>query len=315
MSIKVFETKAVAKSKKQTAIKNAFIRFLAEQNSDNTRAAYKNSIRDFYTFKRLNDVAGAINRARVTEFRDHLINSGYSASTVHQKIAAISSLFNFLIAENVITKNPALSLKLPLVSAKENEVAALTKEECILLFDSAPRTKPNELMFYTAMRLQYQIGCRAVELSKMKPDDLRKQKNGTCTISFVQKGSRFRIVTIPVKLFNEIKSFIKKWEQMTGLILDGDDYLFQTKTYRMESKQTKPFRRASYDTYLKNSAELAGLGNLSSHVAKATVMTLLCDQGLSTRDIAKIMGCREENVEKYNRGNKVKQADAISNLF
>ncbi len=50
-------------------------------------------------------------RAAVTAWRDKLIADGKSVRTIHARLSALRSLFDHLVLQNVIEKNPAKEVK------------------------------------------------------------------------------------------------------------------------------------------------------------------------------------------------------------
>ena len=290
-------------------------RFLTELNSENTRKAYKHNIKEFYEFKSTRNIVTAINRKRITEYRDWLIDKGLSAKTVRPKIGALSSLFQFLVAEGVITKNPCEAISLPVVTKGENETDTISKAQVKKLFKLGKRSTPNEIGMYLGMKITFKIACRVSEMANLKIKNLIKcRKKNRWQLEFRQKGNSFRQVYISDAFYLEIKESLKAWQDMTKIKLNGDDYLVQARSHRVVKKADKPMRRATFDSYLKSHSKLIGVENLSSHMARATVITELCNSRLSTREIAKLAGCSEANVMKYNRGN-LRHADMMDELF
>ena len=91
-------------------------------NIDNvqTRRAYKNDLNDFMAFVGLDQVEDlrSITRAHVLAWRTDLEQRTLAKSTVRRKLAALSSLFNYLSDANAVQNNPVDGVKRPTAPRK-----------------------------------------------------------------------------------------------------------------------------------------------------------------------------------------------------
>ena len=81
----------------------------------NTRRAYRQDIEDFMAFAGLShpEQFGAVTRAHVIAWRNHLTGQALANDTIRRKLAALSSLYAYLCDRNAVPHNPVLGVKRP----------------------------------------------------------------------------------------------------------------------------------------------------------------------------------------------------------
>ena len=81
-----------------------------------TRRAYENALADFVRFTGIAqpDEFRTVTRAHVIAWRDDLVKRALSGTTVRHRLAALSSLFEYLCERNAVTHNPVKGVKRPL---------------------------------------------------------------------------------------------------------------------------------------------------------------------------------------------------------
>ena len=100
------------------------------QNIDNpqTRRAYQNDLASFMTFvgiKRPEEFR-VVTRAHVIAWRKQLEGAQLAGASIRRKLAALSSLFEFLCDQNAVTHNPVKGVKRPVVETQEGKTPALS---------------------------------------------------------------------------------------------------------------------------------------------------------------------------------------------
>ena len=98
-------------------------------NIDNpqTRRAYRNDLREFMAFVGIL-AAGefrVVTRSHIIAWRKDLEGRQLADSTVRRKLAALSSLFEFLCEANAVPTNPVKGVKRPRVEGYEGKTPAL----------------------------------------------------------------------------------------------------------------------------------------------------------------------------------------------
>jgi integrase/recombinase XerD len=91
------------------------IEWFANIDNPQTRRAYKNALTDFIKFTGIErpDEFREIARAHIIAWRDDLKYRELSGTTIRHRLAALSSLFEYLCDQNVVTHNPVKGIKQP----------------------------------------------------------------------------------------------------------------------------------------------------------------------------------------------------------
>ena len=91
------------------------IEWFANIRNRSTRRAYENAIHDFMRFTGIArpDEFRTVTRAHVIAWRDDLASRALGGATVRHRLAALSSLFEYLCEKNAVTHNPVKGVKRP----------------------------------------------------------------------------------------------------------------------------------------------------------------------------------------------------------
>lgn len=92
-----------------------------------TRRAYRNALEDFMKFTGIErpDEFREISRAHIIAWRDDLKYRELSGTTIRHRLAALSSLFEYLCDKNAVTHNPVKGIKRPSVEGYEGKTLAI----------------------------------------------------------------------------------------------------------------------------------------------------------------------------------------------
>ena len=92
------------------------------------RRAYENALQDFMRFTGIvkPDEFRTVTRSHVIAWRDDLAKRELSGMTIRHRLAALSSLFEYLCEKNAVTHNPVKGVKRPSVESYEGKTPALT---------------------------------------------------------------------------------------------------------------------------------------------------------------------------------------------
>jgi integrase/recombinase XerD len=93
------------------------VEWFANIDNARTRRAYRIDLQDFSHFVGIHHPADfrTVTRAHLIAWRKHLEARQVSGATIRRKLAAISSLFEYLCERNAVTHNPVLGVKRPKV--------------------------------------------------------------------------------------------------------------------------------------------------------------------------------------------------------
>ncbi len=103
------------------------IEWFANIRNRSTRRAYENAIRDFMRFTGINrpEEFRTVTRAHVIAWRDDLAGRELGGATVRHRLAALSSLFEYLCEKNAVTHNPVKGVKRPRSESGEGKTPAI----------------------------------------------------------------------------------------------------------------------------------------------------------------------------------------------
>src|SRR3984893_1106637 len=167
-----------------------------------TKRAYENAIRDFMRFT---GIARAkefrtVTRAHVIAWRDDLAGRTLhgrtlGGSTVRHRLAALSSLFEYLCEKNAVTHNPVKGVKRPKAESGEGKTPALGDHQARDLLvapgkdtaadEGSIKEKRDRAILSTLLFHALRRG----ELCKVKVKDFRQARRGVPHMKVAGKGA------------------------------------------------------------------------------------------------------------------------------
>lgn len=168
-------------------------------NLDNpcTRRAYQIDLRDFMTFTGIvqADEFRTVTRAHVLAWRKRLKARQLSGATIRRKLAALSSLFDYLCERNAVLLNPVAGVKRPRGNSNEGKTPALGDHQARALLDMPdPDTLKGKRDRAMLAVLLYH-GLRREELCLLKVRDIHGRR-GVPHLRIHGKGNKVRHVPL-----------------------------------------------------------------------------------------------------------------------
>lgn len=174
------------------------LEWFANLGSAQTRRAYENALQDFMRFTGITrpDEFRSVTRAHVIAWRDDLAKRTLSSQTIRHRLAALSSLFEYLCERNAVTHNPVKGVKRPPVESYEGKTPAIGDHQARKLLDAPQagdlKSKRDRAMLAT---LLYHA-LRRDELCRLKVKDARNERRGVPHLKVSGKGSKTRYVPL-----------------------------------------------------------------------------------------------------------------------
>ena len=174
------------------------IEWFANLGNKSTRRAYENALQDFIQFTGIVRPAEfrAVTRAHVIAWRDELGRRALSGMTIRHRLAALSSLFEYLCEKNAVTHNPVKGVKRPPVESYEGKTPALGDHQARQLLDAPDgvslKGKRDRAMLAT---LLYHA-LRRDELCRLKVKDFKHERRGVAHLKVSGKGGKTRYVPL-----------------------------------------------------------------------------------------------------------------------
>ena len=174
------------------------VEWFANLGNQATRRAYENALGDFMRFVGLASTTEfrAVTRAHVIAWRDDLLQRNLSGMTIRHRLAALSSLFEYLCEANAVTHNPVKGVKRPAVESYEGKTPALGDHQARALLDAPEgdtvKAKRDRAMLAT---LLYHA-LRREELCRLKVKDFRQERRSVAHLKVSGKGGKTRYVPL-----------------------------------------------------------------------------------------------------------------------
>ena len=220
--------------------------------------------------------------------RDGYNNSKLSESTVTTYLTMLKAFFNWCVDEGFVSSSPMASVKIPKPS-KQKPIKFLTREQSEILLQNAPN---EDYSFILHMGLF--AGLRFGEINAIKSDWITYSDDGTRAMITVQaeegiwkpKDKQLRQISIPPALIKFLDSYGKK-----------DGYLFAPHK-KVWGKQYRTNPKKGFKSYVTEQ----GFDFVTYHVLRKSFATQLRMNGVSTANIASLLGDDEATTRKHYIG-------------
>ncbi|MEE4139998.1 tyrosine-type recombinase/integrase [Pseudomonas viridiflava] len=193
----------------------AAVEWFANIRNPRTRHAYQADLRDFCGFVGL---AGAeefrvVTRAHVLAWRAQLERSALSGATIRRKLAALASLFDYLLNNNALAGgNPVHGVARPKVETNEGKTPALGDDQAKRLLDAPDAKSLQGVRDRAILAVLLYHGLRREELSLLQTGDLQERR-GVKHLQIHGKGGKIRYLPLHPVAAERIYVY---------LVLDGD---------------------------------------------------------------------------------------------
>jgi site-specific recombinase XerD len=262
------------------------IEWFANIDSRQTRRAYQNDLRGFMAFAGIQNPEDfrIVTRSHVLAWRKSLEEEQLGGATIRRKLAALSSLFEYLCEANAVTHNPVKGVKRPPVESWQGKTPALGDAQARALLE-APNVKTLKGKRDRAIlsALLYH-GIRREELAKLKVKDYNQMRRGVAHLRIKGKGGKMRFIpTHPGTL-----TLIEEYLEAAGHGLNPEAPLFRPVKNNVHGHTLTALTPDSiyFEVVLKYLRKLGIFGeNMGPHVMRATAATNALDNGA---DIAKV---------------------------
>ena len=258
------------------------VEWFANLNNKATRRAYENALADFMRFTGIKKAEEfrEVTRAHVIAWRDDLLLRTLSGMTIRHRLAALSSLFEYLCDKNAVTHNPVKGVKRPVVESYEGKTPALGDHQARELLDapSGASLKGKRDRAILATLLYHAL--RREELCKLTIKDFKHERRGVAHLKVSGKGSKTRYVP----LHPAASGLIIDYLEADGRSLDVAGPLFRAiRSNRADGVQKAITADAIYKIVQAYSGALGF--KIGAHALRATAATNALDH---QADIAKV---------------------------
>jgi site-specific recombinase XerD len=250
--------------------------FTANIRNPNTRRAYARAANEFLTW--CADV-GVPDLATVAPLHVstwiELQMQRLAAPSVKQRLSAIRHLFDWLVVGQVVSHNPAASVRGPSHTARTGKTPVLDPAEARQLLDSIDVSTPAGLRDRALIALMVFSFARIGAALSMKVEDVYTQ-NRRLWVRLKEKGGKQH--TMPCH--HTLETYLH--EYLVGAQLEGDAKgpLFRTVGRGTRQLSRTPLPQASAHAMVRRRASAAGIETLiGNHTFRATGITAYLKNG------------------------------------
>jgi integrase/recombinase XerD len=171
--------------------------WFANIDNPNTRRAYRNDLQEFMGFVGVSAPAEfrLVTRAHVLAWRQDLERRELAGSTVRRKLAALSSLFEYLSDANAVTHNPVNGVKRPSVESYEGKTPALGDAQARHLLKLPAGEGLKDLRDRALLSVLLYHGLRREEVSSLTVSAIH-QRRGVPHLQVYGKGGKIRNIPL-----------------------------------------------------------------------------------------------------------------------
>jgi site-specific recombinase XerD len=171
--------------------------WFANINNPNTRRAYRGDLQEFMTFVRISspEEVRLVTRAHVLAWRKNLEHRKLTGGTIRRKLAALSSLFEYLSEANAVTHNPVKGVRRPKVESYEGKTPALGDAQARHLLKLPAGEDPKAKRDRALLSLLLYHGLRRGELSRLTVQDIHPRR-GVPHLRVQGKGGKVRHIPL-----------------------------------------------------------------------------------------------------------------------
>ena len=264
-----------------------FLNYLAVEKgvSPNTAAAYRNDLSQLVEFLESetgDGFSGAWNGVGLSLLSKYVLglhDRGYSDTTRARKIASMKSLFNFLVDEGLVAKDPTNNMASPKIGRSLPK--ALTVEEMDrLLRETAKDTTPESVRDRAMVELLYASGMRVSELTFLDVEDLNLEEG---LVRCLGKGSKERMIPLHQEAIDVLRRYLEV-ARPSLVSRSGERALFL-------NRRGERLTRQGFWLILRGYAQAAGIkSKITPHTIRHSFATHMLTGGAPLRHVQDLLG-------------------------
>jgi len=265
-----------------------FLNYLAVEKgfSPNTIAAYRNDLNQLASFVEEEAAKrgsippwASFDRQSMLSYLLDLRQRNYAATTVARKVAAVRSLFNFMVAEGIIKANPIQDVRSPKIGKSLPKPISISQVRLLLEQPSklsTPEAKRDKAM----LELLYASGMRVSELVSLNLGDVDLE-NGY--VRCLGKGNKERVIPIAPQAALSVAEYVKEVHPHLAHNKDEQALFLNARGDRLT--------RQGFWQILKGYAKAANLEiEITPHTLRHSFATHMLNGGADLRSVQELLG-------------------------
>lgn len=265
--------------------------YLRRYDRTHTRRSYRTDLTAFFDSEHVDlQLARQASFLHVNRHIEHLEDRGRKASTIRRRVAAIRGFYDWLLALEVVERNPAdknLIRRVRTTSRRDQSITFLTKEQAEQLIQATSwvwRKKggeqvkePNPAHLRDRALVMTLLHCvlRRSEAAKMDLDHIRPLGHYWVIDLPDTKGGSDQYVKVPAQVVEAIDQMRKEFEIESGAL------------WRSTSNRNRGDRLTPDAIYkiVKRTAKRANLPDIGAHTLRHTGCTLAIESGATIQQV------------------------------
>jgi integrase len=271
--------------------------FILDQRSEHTRRAYSRDLKRFLQYLLVRAEARGrdeiLDRSVVVGFKETLLGEGLQASSVDRRLAALKSLFSWLVEDGHLARSPAEGVRF-LNPSRLSRTVGFTDEEVRRILALPDLHTRVGALHYAVLMVLFYCGLRRSELCSLRTSQLSVER-GHRVLRLMGKGGRERIVVLPPAVWNSIRYFFA----MTRRNATKGGFLFVAARIRgvLGGMALKPLDPSTVYYLVVKYARQAGIqARVSPHSCRATAISNARDRQIPDRAIQEFAGWSTPNM-------------------
>ena len=174
------------------------IEWFANIDNPQTKRAYRNALEDFMKFTGIErpDEFREISRGHIIAWRDDLKYRELNGTTIRHRLAALSSLFEYLCDKNAVTHNPVKGIKRPSVEGYLGKTPAISDYQARGLLDAPKNVSLKDKRDRAILATLLYHALRREELCKLLVKDFKHERRGVAHLKVSGKGGKTRYIPL-----------------------------------------------------------------------------------------------------------------------
>lgn len=271
--------------------------FTANIRNANTRKAYFRAVEKFCQWCDLRNLELAhVTPVHVALYIEEL-GQEVSIPTVKQHLSAISTLFDHLVTGQVITMNPARSVKAPKYHVAKGKTPVLTAEETRRLLDSIDTSKIAGLRDKAIIGIMVFSFARVGAVLHMNVDDYF-MKGKRSWIRLHEKGGKYH----EMPLNHKAEQYLDEYIEVSGITDEKKKPLFRTLTRKRTLSPNRLEQRECLDMVKRRARKVKLSETICNHTFRGTGITVFLENGGSIEDAQRMANHADVKTTKlYDR--------------
>lgn len=269
--------------------------WLAKSPSLDTRSNYSRDLGQFLRFCGVADnnlsTLATVRPQHVSAWRDSLMASGLTNSSVRRKLTVLRSLFSYLQTYGFVGANPAHSdfVQAPAVP-RDGKTVALSPADCRKMLDHPPHFTPQGIRDRALLAVLAYTGCRVGEVARLRVGDYM-QHGGHCVLNVRGKGGKERRVPLHSEAIERIELWLDVADRRDIPSMPMFPPVAKSRDEGRSGFANTPLTRRAIQKLVDNAVDRLGLErSITVHSFRVTALTTARERGSDIIDLQDFAG-------------------------